>query len=76
MLGGAMGPILTGALSALDLRAPFLAGGLIYLALTIPAALIARRAAPDGGNATGEGTAGGRGAAAGGTAPPLKEATR
>jgi DHA1 family multidrug resistance protein-like MFS transporter len=76
MLGGAMGPILTGALSALDLRAPFLAGGLIYLALAIPAALIARRAAPDGGNAAGEGTAGGRGAAAGGTAPPLKEATR
>jgi DHA1 family multidrug resistance protein-like MFS transporter len=55
MLGGAAGPILAGLLSAFDLRAPFVAGGLIYLALAAPAAVMARRhpAAPDSAPARG-----------------------
>lgn len=43
LLGGAIGPILTGLLSALDVRAPFVAGGLAYAALAALAAALARR---------------------------------
>ncbi len=43
MLGGALGPILCGALTAIDLRATLLIGGLIYLALALHAGTIARR---------------------------------
>jgi MFS family permease len=45
MLGGAAGPILSGLLSARDLRAPFLMGGIVYLALTLHLWLLARRGA-------------------------------
>jgi DHA1 family multidrug resistance protein-like MFS transporter len=43
MLGGALGPILCGALTAIDLRATLLIGGCIYLALALHAGAIARR---------------------------------
>ena len=43
MLGGALGPILCGALTVIDLRAPLLFGGCIYLALTVHAGVLARR---------------------------------
>jgi DHA1 family multidrug resistance protein-like MFS transporter len=43
MLGGALGPSLCGVLSAWDPHAPLFAGGLIYLALTLKVASLARR---------------------------------
>ncbi|MBI4168403.1 MAG: MFS transporter [Acidobacteria bacterium] len=43
LLGGAVGPILTGLLSALDVRAPFVVGSLVYAALAALAAALARR---------------------------------
>jgi DHA1 family multidrug resistance protein-like MFS transporter len=43
MLGGALGPILCGALTAIDLRATLLIGGCIYFALTLHAGVLARR---------------------------------
>lgn len=43
MLGGAVGPILTGFLSARDLRAPFIVGGIVYIALTLHVRMLARR---------------------------------
>jgi DHA1 family multidrug resistance protein-like MFS transporter len=46
MLGGSMGPILSGALTSLDVRASFLVGGLIYAALTIQVAILARHPWP------------------------------
>jgi MFS family permease len=45
MLGGAAGPILSGFLSARDPRAPFLAGGIVYLALALHVRLLARHGA-------------------------------
>ncbi len=45
MLGGAMGPILSGFLSARDLRAPFLVGGIVYVALTLHMLVLIRRGA-------------------------------
>ncbi len=48
MLGGALGPILCGALTAIDLRATLLIGGLIYLALALHAGTIARRSGAAG----------------------------
>ena len=48
MLGGALGPILCGALTAIDLRATFLIGGCIYLALALHAGAIARRSGAAG----------------------------
>jgi DHA1 family multidrug resistance protein-like MFS transporter len=43
MLGGSMGPIVSGLLTSIDLRAPFLVSGLVYLALTLHATLMVRR---------------------------------
>jgi DHA1 family multidrug resistance protein-like MFS transporter len=43
LLGGAVGPILTGFLSILDVRAPFVAGGVVYVILAVVAARLARR---------------------------------
>ena len=43
MLGGALGPILCGALTAIDLRATLLIGGCIYLGLALHAGVLARR---------------------------------
>lgn len=43
MLGGALGPILCGALTAIDLRATLLIGGFIYLALALHAGVLVRR---------------------------------
>ncbi|MBI1951626.1 MAG: MFS transporter [Acidobacteria bacterium] len=48
MLGGALGPVLCGALTAIDLRATLLIGGLIYLALALHAGTIARRSGAAG----------------------------
>jgi len=48
MLGGALGPILCGALTVIDLRATLLIGGLIYLALALHAGTIARRSGAAG----------------------------
>jgi hypothetical protein len=48
MLGGALGPILCGALTAIDLRATLLMGGCIYLALALHAGAIARRSGAAG----------------------------
>jgi MFS transporter, DHA1 family, multidrug resistance protein len=45
MLGGAVGPILSGLITSLDLRASFLAGGAIYLALALHTASMSRRLA-------------------------------
>ncbi|OLC53841.1 MAG: hypothetical protein AUH92_05105 [Acidobacteria bacterium 13_1_40CM_4_69_4] len=44
MLGGALGPILCGVLTSIDLRATLLLGACIYLALTLHAAALSRRA--------------------------------
>ncbi len=46
MLGGAMGPILCGLLTSIDLRAPFFASGLIYLGLALHVAGLRRRMEP------------------------------
>jgi len=46
MLGGSMGPILSGALTSFDVRASFLVGGLIYAALTFQVAFLARQPWP------------------------------
>jgi MFS family permease len=46
MLGGAVGPILSGLLSAIDLRASFVAGAALYLAMSLHVALLVRRAEP------------------------------
>jgi MFS family permease len=46
MLGGSMGPILSGLLASIDLRAPFVAGGILYLAMTLHVALLTRRWGP------------------------------
>ncbi len=46
MLGGSMGPILSGALTSLDVRASFLVGGLIYAVLTVQVAFLARHPWP------------------------------
>ncbi len=45
MLGGAIGPTLSGLLTSIDLRAPFLVGGLVYLALSVHSAGVSRRLA-------------------------------
>ncbi len=46
MLGGAMGPILCGLLTSFDSRAPFFAGGLIYLGLALHVIWLRRRMEP------------------------------
>jgi DHA1 family multidrug resistance protein-like MFS transporter len=43
VLGGALGPSLSGLLSALSPRAPLFAGGIIYLVLTVRVFVLARR---------------------------------
>ncbi len=43
MLGGSMGPIVSGLLTSIDLRAPFVVSGLLYLALTLHVTLMLRR---------------------------------
>ncbi len=45
MLGASLGPTLTGVLSAVDLRAPLLVGGLIYFSLAAHAVILMRRQA-------------------------------
>lgn len=45
VLGGALGPSMSGLLSALSPRAPLCAGGMIYLAMTVRVFLLARRRA-------------------------------
>ncbi len=60
VLGGALGPILCGSLSAVSPRAPMFAAGLAYIALTLRALAMARRrgASPalDGANLMREGS--------------------
>jgi MFS transporter, DHA1 family, multidrug resistance protein len=46
MLGGALGPILCGVLASIDPRAPILAGGLVYLTLTLHISFLSRRDLP------------------------------
>src|SRR5260221_7382504 len=46
MMGGAMGPILCGLLTSFDSRAPFFAGGLIYLGLALHVIWLRRRMEP------------------------------
>ena len=45
MLGASLGPTLTGVLSAFDLRAPLLVGGVIYFSLAAHAVILMRRQA-------------------------------
>ena len=44
MLGGALGPVLCGLLTSIDVRATLLLGACVYLALTLHAASLSRRA--------------------------------
>lgn len=46
VLGGALGPSMSGLLGAISPRVPLFAGGLIYLALTVQVFLLARRKGP------------------------------
>jgi DHA1 family multidrug resistance protein-like MFS transporter len=46
VLGGALGPSMSGLLGAVSPRVPLFAGGLIYLALTVQVFLLARRKGP------------------------------
>ena len=46
MLGGSIGPIVCSGLTAIDLRANFVAGGLIYLVLVVLVARMIRRTRP------------------------------
>jgi DHA1 family multidrug resistance protein-like MFS transporter len=48
MLGGALGPTLCGLLAAIDVRAPILIGGLVYLVLTLHVVALSRRAGQAG----------------------------
>ncbi|HEU4401695.1 MAG TPA: MFS transporter, partial [Candidatus Polarisedimenticolia bacterium] len=43
MLGGAMGPILSGLIASHDLRAPLVVGGVLYAGMTLHVAILARR---------------------------------
>jgi hypothetical protein len=46
VLGGALGPSMSGLLGAVSPRVPLFAGGIIYLALTVQVFLLARRKGP------------------------------
>lgn len=58
VLGGAMGPSMSGLLGAISPRAPLFAGGMIYLALTFQVYLLARRKGLLFGGRKGSGSAG------------------
>src|SRR5258706_3798267 len=45
MLGGSLGPILCGVLTSIDLRTPFLFGGVLYVGLALQIAYLMRRGA-------------------------------
>ena len=45
MLGASLGPTLTGVLSAIDLRAPLLLGGVLYVLLAAHTAFLVHRRA-------------------------------